>query len=146
MRPITLYRLGHWCHEHRIPLVPRFLYYLIYVIFNCCIPMSAEIGEGTSMGYGGLGVILHARCRIGRNVIIGPHVVIGGRSGRYEVPVLEDGCFIGVRATILGPVTIGTGAVVGADALVIDDVPPHSVVAGIPAKVIRSNVKAEECG
>ena len=53
---------------------------------------------------------------------------------------------IGAKTRIWAFAHVMRGAVVGADALVIDDVPPHSVVAGIPAKVIRSNVKAEAAG
>ena len=138
MNPMTLHRAGRWLTRLRIPLLPRLVYGITYVVFNCCIPLSAEIGEGTHFAYGGLGVVLHPRCRIGRNVTIAPHVIIGGRTGREEVPVIEDGCFIGVGAMVLGPVRIGAGAVVGASAVVLHDVPPHTVVAGIPARTIRS--------
>jgi len=138
MNPMTLYRAGRWLTRLRIPLLPRCVYVLTYVVFHCSIPLSAEIGEGTTFAYGGLGVLLHPRCRIGRNVTIAPHVIIGGRSGRPELPVIEDGCYIGVGAMVLGPVRVGAGAVVGASAVVLHDVAPGAVVAGIPARPIRS--------
>jgi len=138
MNPMTFYRAGRWLLRHRIPILPRLVYGLIYVIFNCCIPLTAEIGEGTTLAYGGLGVVLHARCRIGKNVTIAPHVIVGGRTGRPDVPVIEDGCYIGVGAMVLGPVRVGAGAVVGASAVVLHDVPPGAVVAGIPARAVRA--------
>jgi serine O-acetyltransferase len=60
------------------------------------------------------------------------------------VPVIEDECFIGAGAKILGPVRIGTGSVIGANAVVIHDVPPHSVVVGVPARVIRKDIEIED--
>jgi serine O-acetyltransferase len=84
-----------------------------------------------------LGTVIHARAVIGDRVVIGPGVVIGGRSHIFEVPVIEDDAEIGVGAKVLGPVRIGRGAVVGANAVVLDDVPPGAVVVGIPARVLR---------
>lgn len=86
---------------------------------------------------------------VGKNCDIAPEVafVVGShdiadeerRAGRgyCESIIVEDGCWIGARVTILGGVTIGKGSVIGAGSLVIKDVPANSVVAGVPAKVIR---------
>lgn len=75
---------------------------------------------------------------IGKNVMISPCVTIGGRSNIYDVPIIEDDVFIGVGAKILGNVTIGKGATVGANAVVLDSVPPGSVAVGVPARVIKT--------
>ena len=140
MNAITLYRAGNWAHRRRLPLIPHLCQRLNFLLFNAYIPFETEIGEGTSFGYGGMGVVLHPRCRIGRNVLIAQQVSIGGRSGRYEVPVIEDDCFIGPGARILGPIRIGRCSVVGANAVVIADVPSHTVVAGVPARIIRQGI------
>ena len=142
MTAIKLYRVGRWCYERGIPIVPKFAYYLIRLLYHSVIPMSIEIGEGTILGY--FGIVLHERCRIGKNVVIAHQTTIGGRSGRNAVPVIEDNCFIGPGAKVLGPIRIGEGSVVGANAVVINDVPPRSVVAGIPARVIRSDINIKE--
>src|SRR2546425_9893205 len=141
MTAIKLYRVGRWCYERGIPIVPKFAYYLIRLLYQSIIPMSVEIGEGTSLS---MGLVLHERCRIGKNVVIAHQVTVGGQSGRYAVPVIEDNCYIGPGAKVLGPSCIGEGSLVGANAVVINDVPPRSVVAGVPARVIRSDVNIKE--
>ncbi|MEL6772164.1 MAG: acyltransferase [Bacteroidota bacterium] len=90
---------------------------------------------------------------IGENVQIAPHVVVmdsdfhavGDLSdpGKQAPIVIEDGAWLAIRSTVLKGVTVGRGAVVAAGAVVVKDVPPYSVVAGVPAKVIRQ-MKADE--
>lgn len=144
MNAVTFYRIGRWCYERRIPVIPKLMYRLIFLGYNSSIPMSAEIGEGTTFGYGGMGVVLHSRCRIGKHVLIAQQVTVGGRSGMWGVPVIEDNCFLGAGAKILGPIRIGEGSVVGANAVVLEDVPPRSVVAGVPSRVIKKDIKIED--
>ena len=141
MTAIKLYRVGRWCYERGIPIVPKSAHYLIRLLYHSIIPMSVEIGEGTSLS---MGLVLHERCRIGKNVVFAHQVTVGGQSGRYAVPVIEDNCYIGPGAKVLGPIRIGEGSLVGANAVVINDVPPRSVVAGVPARVIRSDVNIKE--
>jgi serine O-acetyltransferase len=117
---------------------------LIYLIYNSSIPMSVEIGEGTTFTHGGIGVVLNTSTRIGKCVHINQQVTIGGRAPRRGSPVIEDMCIIGAGAKILGPIRIGAGSVVGANAVVIDDVPPRSVVAGVPARIIRKDINIED--
>jgi serine O-acetyltransferase len=106
------------------------------ILFSAHIPPEARIGEGTHLGYGGLGIVMHKEAVIGRNVLVSPGVVIGGRSGMPGAPIIEDNVLIGVGAKILGPVRIGEGAKIGANAVVIDDVLPGDTVVGIPARPV----------
>ena len=144
MNAVTLYRVGRWCKQRHVPIIPKLTYYVIFVLFNSVVPMSAEIGEDTYFGHGGIGVVLHPRCRIGKHVLIGAQVTIGGRSRLWGVPTIEDHCCIGAGAKILGPIRVGEGAVIGANAVVIHDVPPFSVAAGVPAKVIRKDIHTDD--
>jgi len=138
---IYLYRLYAWLSRHRVPVLPSLLYLANRMLFSIALPPTVRVGPNVTFAYQGLGVVVHARSVIGRDVYIGPQVIIGGRSGEEQVPVIEDGAFIGAGARVLGPITIGSGATVAAGAVVLDDVPPGAMVAGMPARPISSRRK-----
>lgn len=134
MDALRLYRLAHWLHRHRVPLLPRLIQKLNFALTRCVVPYRCEIGPGTELGYGGVAVVIHERAMIGRYVMIGPCVTIGGRAGHYAVPVIEDRVEIGAGASILGPLRVGEGAKIGAGAVVLHSVPPKTTVVGMPAR------------
>jgi serine O-acetyltransferase len=134
-----LFRLYSMLYRWRIPLLPRLLYMVNRILFAVVLPPSVKIGPGVSFAYQGLGVVVHARAVIGAGVQIGPQVIIGGRSGARDVPVIQDGAVLGAGSKVLGPVTVGIGATVAAGAVVLHDVPPGVMVAGMPAKQMRSH-------
>ncbi len=103
-----------------------------------------QVGGGTKFGYGGIGVVIHARAVLGKNCSIAPNVTIGGKSRWYEVPVIGDNVHISGGAKILGPIRIGNNVTIGANAVVVKDVPDNCIVAGVPAKIIKTNVNPEE--
>ena len=144
MNAITLYRIGRRSRQLGIPFVPRIVDKLVVVLCRCVVPSRCEIGTGTELGYGGIAVVIHERVRIGKNVMIGPCVTLGGRSGIVGVPVIGDDVFIGTGAKVLGDVRIGNRAVIGANAVVLQSVPDDAVVAGVPAKIIRLQVRDPE--
>lgn len=141
LNPIPYYRLARWLYVRRIPFLPRVIDRLIEFVFHCRLPYTIEIGEGFELGHYGLGVFIHPRARIGRNVFFGPCVHLGGRSQRWEVPQIEDNVYVATGAKILGDVVVGEGSVVGANAVVIHSVPQRSAVGGVPARVVRENIK-----
>ena len=93
------------------------------------------------------GIIISAKS-IGNDVIIRQNTTLGvARADDTDArPTIEDGADIGVGVCILGDVTVGAGAVIGANAVVVRDVPPRSVAVGIPAKVIKTLDAAENTG
>ena len=138
---VYIYQVIYFLHNLKIPIIPRLLNIIfVRLLFSCQISLGAKLGKGTILGLGGLGVAIHKRAIIGDNVTIGQGVTIGGRSKHYKVPVIGDNCHIAPGAKILGPITIGKNSIVGANAVVIADVPENSVVAGIPAKIIKSDI------
>jgi serine O-acetyltransferase len=134
---LKIHAVAHWLWKNRIPVIPTLLALFNRVVFAAQIPPSAQLGRGVRLNYSGLGTVIHKRAVIGDHVEIGPGVVIGGRSEIWEVPVIEDFVQIGVGAKVLGPIRVGRGASIGANAVVLDDVPPGAVVGGIPAKILR---------
>lgn len=137
LNAIHIYRIASWLRKYHVPLLPNICTLLIFLLYNSKVPASAKIGKGTKLGYGGIGVVIHDRTVIGEHVMIGPNVTIGGRSGHYEVPVIGDHVDISTGAKVLGPIKIGNHVVIGANAVVIKDVPDNAVVAGVPARIIR---------
>jgi serine O-acetyltransferase len=132
-------------HNIGIPFLPKLLNILfVRLLFSCQIGLGAKIGKNSTLGYGGLGVVIHERAIIGNNVIIGSGVTIGGTSHHHKVPVIGDNCLIAPGAKILGPITIGNNSVIGANAVVIHDVPDNTLVAGVPAKILKSNIKISD--
>lgn len=109
-------------------------------------PLRTQIGAGLMIAHG-WGLVLNQHARIGRNVTLFHGVTIGqgdriARDGtrQTEYPTIGDDVWIGPYAAILGGVTIGSGARIMAGAIVTFDVPPHTMVAGNPAAVVKDDV------
>jgi serine O-acetyltransferase len=140
---IHFYRLTRWLYVQRVPWLPRLIYMFNRIVFSVALPPSAQVGRNVVFGYSGLAITVHKHARIGNNVTVGPNVTIGGRSGLIPVPVIEDDVLIGAGACILGPVTIGRGAQIGANAVVLCDVPPGGTAVGVPARVLKTRQRDE---
>lgn len=141
---IHFYRLANWCWRHKIPVMPKLIYYLQYLLFNSSLPASCHIGGGCKFGYGGIAVVIHARAKLGKNCMIGQCVTIGGKSGWYEVPEIGDHVHISAGSRILGPIKIGNNVFIGANSVVTKDIPDNCVVAGIPAKILARNINMDD--
>lgn len=144
MTAIKFYRIAHKLYLMHIPLLPKFLYRLIYFVNNCHLHYSTEVGRGTTLAYGGIGVVIIKNAIIGENCVIESNVTIGGRNNNPDVPVIGDNVFIGTGARILGDVHIGNNVIIGANAVVLHDVPDNCSVAGVPAKILHENININE--
>jgi tetrahydrodipicolinate N-acetyltransferase len=106
------------------------------IMMGALINIGASIGEGTMID---MGAVLGGRATVGKNCHIGAGAVL---AGVIEPPsalpvIVEDDVLVGANAVVLEGVRIGKGAVVAAGAIVTEDVPPYTVVAGVPARVIK---------
>ena len=132
---------------------------------NCnFIAKNIHLGHHVHIGPYASFISSIAHIYIGNYVMFGPHVTIRGGDHRidiigkhiYEISeaeklpendkdvIIEDGCWIGCNVTILKGVTIGRGSVIGAGSLVTKSIPPYSIAAGVPAKVLRERFTEEE--
>ena len=138
MNAIKLYRAGNWCYRHHIPFLPKITKALTYLLFNSVVPYTAKIGCGTKFAYGGIGCVVHSRAVIGERVIIGQNTTIGRSLDTEDIPCIGNDVYISAGARNIGKITIGNNVIIGTNAVVNKDVPNDCIVAGVPAKVIRT--------
>lgn len=144
MNVINFYRIANKMYKLKIPLIPKIIYNIQFLLFNSIVPYTAEIGKGTYFSYGGVGVVIHKRCKIGENCVLGQGITIGGRSKIKDVPVIGNKVYIASGARVLGNVKIGDNVIIGANSVVVKDIPDGCVVAGVPAKIIKTGKKMED--
>jgi serine O-acetyltransferase len=131
---MVIYRLMQWSRRYHLKPLEMILNKVNAVCNRCIIGRGAEFGPGLVLIHA-LGVVINGRVQAGRNVLIEHQVTIGAE--RQQSPVIGNDVFIGAGAKIIGPVTVGDGARIGANAVVVHDVPAYATVVGIPARVVR---------
>lgn len=132
---ILLYRMGRWAYLHNRFVNPVWYIYLILKLFILPIakielPVTCKIGRNLFLPHP-FGLVMGGKTEIGNNCTIGPWVIIGRLAKGRGNPRIEDNVYIGPRATVLGEITIGSNAIVGANAFVIRDVPSGKKVYGV---------------
>ena len=140
-----LYRVSRALFLIKIPVIgfiARLIAFFIFKInefLGVSIAPSCDIGPGLYIGHTGC-VFFYHTVVAGRNLSIGQQVTIGTKGlGVKGAPVIGDNVYIGVGAKVLGPIKIGNNARIGANAVVIKDVPDNATVVGVPGKVIIRN-------
>lgn len=144
---LFVYRFGRWRYRVRpvlvrklFSLIYKVLYKLIQIITGIELPCEAEIGRNFVIDHFG-GIIISGYAKFGDNCRIRNGVVVGiRRIEERQAPIVGNNVDIGAGAKLLGPIVIGDDVVVGANAVVITDVPANSLAVGVPAK-IRSRVR-----
>lgn len=137
MNAINFYRIGNYCYLKGIPVIPKLTIILNYLLFNSVVPYNTEIGKESKFAYGGIGVVIHSRSKIGERVIIGQNVTIGRSLDPDSIPCIGDNVYISAGARIIGNIQIGDNVIIGANAVVTKSIPSNSIAAGVPAKVIK---------
>lgn len=137
------YKASRFCYEHKIPIIPQLIKGAIRIVWGGVIPYHALIGEGTVLGYQGLGIVIHKKAVIGKSCTISQNVTIGGGGGPQGLPVLGDYVYVGAGSVILGGVNIGDHVTIGANSVVLKDLPNSAIAVGAPAHVVRIKSNAE---
>lgn len=134
---ILLHRIAHWFWNNHLRFLARFLSHISRFLTGIEIHPGAKIGKGFFIDHG-MGVVIGETSEIGDNVTIYHGVTLGGTSfsrGKRH-PTIESNVTIGAGAKILGPLTVGSNSKIGANSVVIVDVPPSSTVVGVPGKTV----------
>lgn len=134
--PYYIWRTANLLYKAKVPFLPFIIQQFLRVVFCCFIPYSAKIGKNVHFGHLGMGIVLHKDAIVGNDVRIDQHVTIGGRVGP-GTPTIGNNVRIGAGAKVLGGIIIGHYAQIGANAVVLKDVPDNATAVGVPARVIR---------
>jgi serine O-acetyltransferase len=138
VQALLAHRVAHALHEAGVPLAPHALAYASRVATGVEIHPAARIGDALFIDHGA-GVVIGETAEIGDDVTLYQGVTLGGtgfaRGKRH--PTVESNVVIGSGAKLLGPIRVGRCAKIGANSVVIDDVPPNATVVGNPGHTVR---------
>lgn len=144
---VIWHRMAHRLWRRRLKFPARFLSWLARFLTNADIHPGATIGRRFFIDHGA-GVVIGETAEVGDDVTLYHGVTLGGTSwspGKRH-PTLKDGVLVGAGAKILGPITVGAGARVGANSVVIEDVAPGMTVVGIPGRPVKPLAERRRLG
>ena len=139
---LAFHRLGHRLWRAGWPVSARFVSHVSRFLTGIEIHPAARIGPGVFIDHG-MGVVIGETAEVGENVTLYQGVTLGGTSLKREKrhPTLERDVVVGTGAAVMGAITVGEGTRIGAGSVLVRDVPPNSVVVGVPGKVISRDGK-----
>lgn len=135
---ILLHRIAHFLWKHDFKLIGRIISHINRFLTGIEIHPGAKIGKGFFIDHG-MGVVIGETAEIEDNVTLYHGVTLGGVSleKKKRHPTIKKNVVIGAGAKILGPFTVGENSRIGANSVVVKEVPPNSTVVGIPGKVVK---------
>ncbi len=139
---MVLYRAMQWARAHHLPPLEWLCNKLNVMTQSCIIGRGAEFGPGFVLIHA-TGVVINGQVQGGSGIHIEHQVTIG--ADRRSSPRLGDDVFIGAGAKIIGPVSVGSHARIGANAVVVSDVPDNATAVGVPARIVRRRTKQPLC-
>lgn len=143
LHAIWAYRVAHFFWKHDLKYLGRFISFVARFYTGIEIHPGAEIGNGLFIDHG-MGIVVGETAIIRNNVTLYHGVTLGGTSWEKikRHPTIEDGVIVGAGAKVLGPITIGKGCRIGANAVVTKSTPADSIVTGVSGQIItRSKPK-----
>lgn len=128
----ALYRTRVTALRRGVPVVPRLCHLGSMALSQVCIGDPVIVKPGLYIPHGQ--VVVDGITEVGCDVILFPWTTVGLRGGNFQGPVIGNGVHVGSGARVIGPVTVGPAARIGANAVVVDDVRPGSTAVGVPAR------------
>ena len=145
IKALLFYRLAHPLHKAGIPLLPRMISEFARWLTGIEIHPGARIGRRLFIDHG-MGTVIGETAEIGDDCLIYQGVTLGGTdlAKRKRHPTLDNHVVVGAGAKVLGDIKIGAHSRIGANSVVIESVPPHSTVVGIPGRILPVGVNQGE--
>lgn len=145
---MMVYRLGNWCKTIRFGIFRSIMtkiywlcYHFISTLTGVHLPRDTKFGERFHLIHAS-SIIIHKKATFGDDVGIMHEVTIGS-SGTYDAPKIGNGVFIAAGAKVVGDITIGDNCSIGANAVVVKDIPPNSLVVPQAVRVIENHKRKE---
>ena len=133
---IFFHRIGRWCYKNGIPVVPKIIQGIIFLLYNSKITAETEIGKKSFFVCKGISTVLIPGTIIGSNTIIGLRFSTVRKFPYKKVPVIGNNVWLGPNSVVAGPVFIEDNSIIAANSFVNKSVPSGAIVAGNPAKII----------
>lgn len=131
-RILVMTRVREACREYHVPGANHLLRFASTALYGIEIGSDVELGPGVNFAHT-LGTVIGGTAKVGARVkFLGNNTV--GTAKDNGCPIIEEDVVVGCGARVLGPIRIGARSIIGANAVVLDDVPPDTVVSGIPAR------------
>ncbi len=132
------HRLAHTLWNWDIPFFPRLVSHISRFLTGIEIHPGVKIGEGLFIDHG-MGVVIGETAEIGNNVVLYQGVTLGGTSlqRKKRHPTLGDNVVVGSGAKLIGAITIGNDSKIGSGSVVVNSVPPHATVVGVPGRIVE---------
>lgn len=145
VKALAFHRVAHALLRVRVPFLPRALCEFARFLTGIEIHPGARIGRNLIIDHG-MGLVIGETAEIGDHVILYQGVTLGGTHVRpiKRHPTIQDRVVVGAGAKVLGAITIGEGSRIGANSVVVRDVPPRSTVVGIPGQILEGGIREGE--
>ncbi|MDL2292009.1 hypothetical protein LJC17_00240 [Acholeplasma sp. OttesenSCG-928-E16] len=131
---VKIFYFAYKLRKKKFRLIPRICELILRYTFGIEISTRMVCGTGLQLPHNGLGVVINPKTILGNNVKIHQNVTLGGREGS-GCPIIGDNVLIGCGAVLLGDITVGNGAKIGSNAVVLTSVPDDAIAVGIPAVI-----------
>ena len=141
---IVYHKLAHFLYKYKLFFLARLISQIARFLTGIEIHPGATLGRRVFFDHG-MGIVIGETAIVGDDCVIFHGVTLGGtgkQTGKRH-PTIEDGVLLSAHVQVIGPVTIGKGAKIGAAAVVLSDIPAHTTAVGLPAKVVRIHSKEE---
>lgn len=132
---LKIYNISRRLYLKKYYRLSKLFYFINYIFLGCVIPASTEVEDGCVIAHS-TGIVIHQWSKIGKGTTIYQNVTIGNANG----PKIGCNCVIGAGACILGDIVLGDNVKVGANAVVLTDIPDNCTVVGVPAKIVKRGI------